>query len=195
MARTLPSHSRPQATLALIRRQSLWLVCCQALQEADSVLCTLGALQMEDHQRPLARTSRALRALGAQLLKSPGPQALAGGGCFKAAIEVRAGRRGGRAPGLAAAPAELAACWAPAGSLRHQTPSRCVVQAEWCACWNPCPSPAACTGTASVAGGGGWLPREQCLGRRLHNQPRQCDQQAGNGQAAAARRGRRSRGR
>lgn len=64
----------------------------QALQEADSVLCTLGALQMEDLQRPVARTSRALRALCAQLQKAPGPQALAGGSCFKATIEVRRGR-------------------------------------------------------------------------------------------------------
>jgi hypothetical protein len=60
----------------------------QALQEADSVLCTLGALQMEDQQRLIARTSRALRAMHVQLLRAPGPQALAGGACFKATIEV-----------------------------------------------------------------------------------------------------------
>ncbi|KIZ03639.1 putative Transcription elongation factor SPT4 [Monoraphidium neglectum] len=61
----------------------------EALQEADSVLCTLGALQMEDQQRLIARTSRALRAMHVQLLRAPGPQALAGGACFKATIEAQ----------------------------------------------------------------------------------------------------------
>jgi hypothetical protein len=53
----------------------------------------LGALQVEDQQRLIARTMRALRGLQKQLLNVPGPAALGSGACFKATIEVR-GRAG-----------------------------------------------------------------------------------------------------
>lgn len=77
--------------------------CCsalsQALQEVDSSLCTLGALQVEDQQRHIGKTSRVLRALNAQLLKAPGPQALLSGSCFKAIVEVCAWRCRSRVQG------------------------------------------------------------------------------------------------
>lgn len=61
------------------------------------MLCTLGALQLDDGGRPAARAAKALRALQAMLAKAPPPQSLACGPCFKAAIEVRPrGRRASR---------------------------------------------------------------------------------------------------